>query len=113
MPTVMRDTIHKPEDGLARPLLTSLIEKRKRDGMKLNLSMDGLMKDSNLRRNQLVLENVLRAREKESWLQEASIKLQSMQKESKQHRQLLMTQQQLGHQHLFNNSGRKAKAATP
>ena len=78
LPTIFKDSLHKPQESLARPLLTSLIEVRKRDGLKLNVSVDGLRKDSNLRRNQLVLENVLRMREKETWLLEASIKLHDM-----------------------------------
>ena len=70
-------------ESLARPLLTSLIQKRKKkqDGPKLNVSVDGLRKDSNLRRNHLLLENVMKEREKQLWLHETSIKLHELKAE--------------------------------
>jgi len=52
------------KERVTRPLLTSLLAKT--HGIDLNMGL--LTKESNMRRNKLILEDVVRAREKQLWL---------------------------------------------
>ena len=59
---VLSKTISKPNEDLRRPMLARLTEKVRKG---LNISLESICKESNLRRNKLVLEEIVRKRENE------------------------------------------------
>jgi hypothetical protein len=66
--------LYKSKEKISRPLLTRIIQKRQKDygSSDILINIDNLNKDSNIRRNHLVLEDIVRLREKEAWLNDTS-----------------------------------------
>jgi hypothetical protein len=56
-------------------MLSKLIQKRQREGQQINVSLDVLKKDSNIKRNALMLEDVISKRNHTSWLNKTTIQL--------------------------------------
>jgi len=54
---VLKRTVSKPIEDLRRPMLARLSEKVRKG---INLNNEGIFKESNLRRNKLVLEEIVR-----------------------------------------------------
>lgn len=95
LPVIVREQLHHHRrEQVTRPLLTSLAKKRDRESksVKLNHSMGQICHDSNLRRHHLVLEDIVRNREKEIWFnQQTTLVHQVVNQKPKQVTRLLLT----------------------
>lgn len=75
LPLILKKQVMSQRGSMInRPILSRILQKRSRlsEGKPLTESMDALTKDSNLRRNRLVLEEIVRRREKNSWMDQTT-----------------------------------------
>lgn len=70
--TIVKQAASKPVDYLKRPILARLSDKGNKQ---LQFDFDRLFKDSNLRRNKLVLEEIVRRRENDEFINKTSATL--------------------------------------
>lgn len=63
------------------------------DRAQINVTLEMLTKDSNIRRNHLVLEEVVRQREKQQWLDQTSEKIHERSRENHSQMQSRLRQQ--------------------
>ncbi len=70
--SIMNQAVHKPKEDLRRPMLARLADKVRKG---LHVNIDGIQKDSNLRRNKLVLEDIVRQRENDQFMDKTSATL--------------------------------------
>lgn len=71
MTTIVNKKYFSEKEKLTRPLLTSLIQKSPHTAL-FNVNAAELLKDSNIRRNGVLIEDILRKREKEKWYADMS-----------------------------------------
>jgi hypothetical protein len=77
LPVILNRNHFKSKEPFGRPLLTRLMQKIKTEkGHEVgNLDLGNLANESNLRRNRLVLEDVMRQRSNTEWLMSATTKI--------------------------------------
>jgi hypothetical protein len=77
LPVILSKEYYKNKETSGRPLLNKLQQKLKQEEGKetCNLDLGLLTNESNLRRNKLVLEDVLRQRSNTEWLMSATTKI--------------------------------------
>jgi hypothetical protein len=81
LPLILKKQILSQRGSMIkRPILSRILQKRNRqsEGKPMTESMDALKKDSNLRRNRLVLEEIVRRREKISWMDQTTTMVHEM-----------------------------------
>jgi hypothetical protein len=84
LPVILGKEYFEQRESIHRPILTRLMRKIKHEGgNNLNLSLKDLQSESNIRRNRLVLEDVLCRREKQTWLDQTSSLVFDLHRQSK------------------------------
>lgn len=75
-------------------MLQKIIKTREREGQRMNISYEQLKRDSNVKRNNLFLEEVIRCRNRENWLDKTTSELNEFSRNhQEQQRRLYLSQQ--------------------
>jgi hypothetical protein len=79
LPAIMSRSYYQNKEQIARPMLQRLAQQKMAQNggnrTQINVDYQVLEKDSNIRRNHLVLEDVVRQREREQWLEYTSAEI--------------------------------------
>ena len=71
MPHILNKAYYERKEIIVRPLLTNLIKKRHLEGsQKLELDHSEISRASTLRKNKVLLEEIVRERQHENWITE-------------------------------------------